>query len=214
MIKKTILVFCSLLIQHISFGQEEANFVTIIFNDSTTVKGFGEIKRNKILFKLTKQEEFTEWSYDMVKGIVFSGYGYVEKYEYIKPDKYTEPKIMEVLETGEVSLYKRWKTVVNINILNNNINILNDFPTPIVSDDPFREYDKDLNGFNKEPILYIKRQHEKNATDINFSFKTRALRYFADCEIAIKKIKNKTFNIDNIPELISYYNNYCYEEEK
>ena len=195
----------------------EENFSTIIFNDGTKIKGYGEIKKNKILFKLTEKEEFTEWSHDSVKGITFSGYGFAEKYEYVIPDKYTEPKIMEVLETGKVSLYRRWKNNVNmIMIISENQNPLNFINNAInlnSNTDSFSEAPIHKDSFSKEPIHYVKKENEQYATDINFSFKTRVLKYFADCEIIIKKIKNRTFKIDNIPELISYYNNFCYEEE-
>ena len=199
--KILIIIFFFLLnVYNVVSQANEENFSTIIFNDGTTIKGYGEIKRNKILFKLTEKEEFTEWSHDSVKGITFSGYGFTEKYEYVIPDKYTEPKIMEVLETGKVSLYRRWKNNVSMKIVLSAIQI----PSYIFNS-------TDL--YTKDPIHYVKKENEQYATDINFSFKTRVLKYFADCDIIIKKIKNRTFKIDNIPELISYYNNFCYEEE-
>ena len=201
MMKILIIIFFFLLNVYNVVGQaNEENFSTIIFNDGTTIKGYGEIKRNKILFKLTEKEEFTEWNHDSVKGITFSGFGFVEKYEYVIPDKYTEPTIMEVIETGKVNLYRRWKNNVSMKIVLSAIQV----PSYIFNS-------TDL--YTKDPIHYVKKENEQYATDINFSFKTRVLRYFADCDIIIKKINNRTFKVGNIPELISYYNNFCYEEE-
>lgn len=196
-----------------SIGQAtDENFSTILFNDGTTIKGYGEIKRNKILFRLTEKEEFTEWDYNSVKGISFSGFGFVEKYEYVIPDKYSEPKLMEVIEIGKVNLYRRWKNNVGKKIILLTSQSYSNLISNIVNLNDTGNLTSDIDVYNKEPIHYVKKENELYATDINFSFKTRVLRYFADCEIVIKKIKNRTFKVDNIPELISYYNNFCYEE--
>jgi hypothetical protein len=87
------------------FSQERE--ATIIFNDSTSIKGFGEIKNENIYFRVSQEDEITKWSFDMAKGLTFSGYGFSEKYEYVKPDKYSTPILLEVIEEGNVNLYKK-----------------------------------------------------------------------------------------------------------
>lgn len=111
--KKTINSLCMKLILQLlflffinfTFGQDYRE-ATIIFNDSTSVKGFGEIKKNTIYFKVKQKDQPSKWSYDIAKGLTFSGYGFSEKYEYVKFEKNRDPRIMEVIEEGELILYK------------------------------------------------------------------------------------------------------------
>ena len=41
------------------------------------------------------------------------------------------------------------------------------------------------------------------------SFKTRASKYFKDCESLIKKIKDKTYKSENLLEIVKHYNENC-----
>ena len=204
--KKIILILFFLLIQNISFVQEEGNSATIIFNDNTTIKGFGEIKKNKIYFKLTLDEKPDVWSYDIVKGIIFSGYGYSEKHEYIKPDKYSKPILMEVIEEGNVNLYRKNSLSFSPSFDANGGGSFNStfHNNSVISGNTH---------YDVSTIFYVKKLNEEYATDIVFSFKARANRYFSDCEIIIKKLKDRTFNSENIPQMVTYYNNFCYEGE-
>lgn len=182
-----------------SYGQEKE--ATLLFIDNTTLKGIAEIKRNKIYFRFTKDDEKSEWGHDFAKGVTFSGYGFSERYEYVKPDKYSEPILMEVIEEGDVNLYRKNHIETTYTTTPTTEKAIMSMPT----------------GFTTQSLstaYYVKRENEEYATDISFSFKTRSLKYFADCEIIIKKIKDKTFNSKSIPEIVTYYNNYCYTEEE
>lgn len=191
---KKIFLIVFLVIQNFCFGQEE-NKATIIFSDSTTIDGIGEIKKNKFFFKIEPKDTFTEWDYTSTKGIIFSGYGFSEKYEYIYPDKYSKPIIVQVIDEGFVNLYRKNSLVTHFEKSNNENLPNNSLYTDISS------------------VYYVKRKNEIYATDITFSFKTRALKYFSDCKFLINKINNKTFTSENIIEMINYYNNYCDGEE-
>lgn len=171
--------------------------VVIFFNDSTSLEGFGEVRKNKIYFKLEQNDKLSEWDYLSVRAIHFVGYGFIEKYEYVKSDKYNKPKIMELIEEGNVNLY-------------------------VFSEIVTKSYVPDINFSNKpngfSPSVYktglqveyfIKRPNEDSATDITFSFKRRAIRYFSDCPELLEKINNRTFTSTNIPEIVAYYNDYC-----
>jgi len=181
------------------FGQERE--ATILFNDSTSVKGFGEIKKEKIYFRVSLDDKITEWNYDMAYGLIFSGYGFSEKYLYIKPDKYSKkPIIMEVLEEGNVNLYRK------------------SFITERTYKDPTKSL-TDINNrktfvYDFESTYYVKRKNESNATDLSFSFKTNSVKYFSDCKILVEKINKKEFKKDNIIEIVYYYNDYCDGEEE
>ncbi|HSD13205.1 MAG TPA: hypothetical protein VLB74_01010 [Flavobacterium sp.] len=190
---------------------------TIVFIDNTTMEGLGEIKRNKIYFRISEEDEKTEWNYEMAKGIIFSGYGFYEKYEYQKPDKYSNPIIMEVVEEGDINLYRKNQIgTYTPNFRAGDIRTI--FPATN------QTFHKPTDAGNSAPpypltddfatTYFVKRDSEEFATEISFSFKSRSLKYFADCESIIKKIKSRTFNSKNIPEIVTYYNNYCYTEEE
>lgn len=196
--KKIIVLIVITLCTTLSGQEREA---TILFNDSTSVKGFGEIKKEKIYFRVSLDAKIKEWDFEMASGLIFSGYGFSEKYLYIKPDKYSKkPIIMEVIEEGNVNLYKK------------------SFITEKAYDDPTKSI-TDINNrktyvYDFESTYYVKRKNEENATDLSFSFKTNSIKYFSDCKILVEKINKKEFKKDNIVEIVYYYNDYCDEEDE
>ncbi len=195
---KFYIFLITLIIHQVSFGQDD-NKATIIFNDDTKLEGIGEIKKNTIYFKISAEDKYTEWSHDYAKGIIFSGYGYSEKYEYTKLDNNSDPIIMEIVDDGFVKLYRKNKTVLKMS--GDNQSIFKPF-----SGGNFLYEDMST-------TYYVKRNEEDFATNISSSFKTRSLKYFSDCKSLIEKIYNRTFTVDKIKEMIEYYNNYCDGEE-
>ncbi|WP_395062253.1 hypothetical protein [Flavobacterium sp.] len=195
---KKIIILIVITICTNVFGQERE--ATILFNDSTSVKGFGEIKKEKIYFRVSLDAKIKEWDFKMASGLIFSGYGFSEKYLYIKPDKYSKkPIIMEVMEEGNVNLYKKsfitQKAYVD--------------PTKSLTYFNYRK----IYVYDFESTYYVKRKNEENATDLSFSFKINSVKYFSDCKILVEKINKKEFKKDNIVEIVYYYNDYCDEEE-
>lgn len=178
------------------YGQERE--ATIIFNDSSSIKGFGEIKKEKIYFRVNLTSEKSEWSYDFAKGLIFSGHGFSEKYEYVKPDKYSKPRILEVVEEGNITLYKDSKMFYTSNASS----IGGQLPTNVFTFENISE------------TFYVKRKNEEFATDLTFSFKSISLRYFSDCQIIIEKIKSREFKANTIPKMVFYYNDYCGKENE
>ena len=180
--------------------------VVIFFNDSTSLEGFGEVRNDKIYFKLEQKDKLTEWDYNSVYAIHFVGYGFIEKYEYVSSDKYRKPRIMELIEEGNVLLYELPKEIIITNIVSrinyevrktsNDFDINNNPNNPVKS---IKEY-------------FIKMPNNEKAIDIVFSFKTRVERYFSDCPELIEKVNNKTFTKYTIPEMIIFYNDYCNDE--
>ncbi|WP_136666884.1 hypothetical protein [Flavobacterium sp. H122] len=200
---KIILIFF-LTFQTFCFGQDEYT-ATLIFYDNTVFEGIGKIKKNKIFFKIDKADEFSVWNHDTIKGIIIHDGEYSEKHEYIKPDKYSEPVLLLLIDEGFVNLYRKINSGLDLKYIENK---------------SIFGY-KDENSKTVVPYInksigetyYVKKQNEDIATDITFSFKSRSLKYFSDCEIVIKKIKDKTFTKEKIIELVNYYNNYCDGEE-
>jgi hypothetical protein len=196
--KIPIIYFLFLLISFVIYSQERE--AIILFNDNTSIKGFGEIKKEKIYFKVSLAGKTSEWSHDFAKGILFSGYGFSEKYIYIKPDKYSKPVLMEVIEEGNMNLYRESNYGLSIGM-----ELFVKASEATVG--PKLDYDYSSK-------YYVKRENEENATDLSFRFKTISLRYFSDCEDILEKIRNKDFKVKTIPELVFYYNDYCGKENE
>lgn len=193
---KLVLQLIFLLFINFALSQKY-RVATIFFNDSTSVKGFGEINNNTIYFKVRQEDKSEKWGYDIAKGLTFSEYGFSEKYEYVKFEKQSKPRIMEVVEEGNVTLYRDAKLFYT-----GNVNFNAGSPPTNVS-----------TFANMSVTFYVKRKTEEYATDIIFSFKTRAKRYFSDCKKIIEKIDNRNFTKKNIADMVFYYNEYCGENE-
>jgi hypothetical protein len=194
---KLLLQLLFLLFINFSYCQDYRE-ATIFFNDSTSIKGYGEIKNNKIFFKVKQEDKPSVWSFDFAKGLLFSGYGFSEKYEYVKFEKNLKPKIFKVVEEGNVTLYADAR--VNYRSFTNSIN--GQLPRSVST----YEYVSEK--------FYVKREAEEFATDIIFSFKKRAKIYFSDCEKIIEMIENKKFNKNNISDMVFYYNEFCGKEKQ
>jgi len=182
---------------NVTFSQDYRE-ATIVFNDSTSIKGFAEIKNNEIYFKLKQEDKPDKWSYNIAKGIIFSGYGFSEKFEYLKSGKHSKPKIFEVIEEGNINLYRESR----MNYTSNGNTTAGKLPAN------FSTYD-----FTTE-TFYVKKKSEEFATDISFSFKTTAKKYFSDCEKIIEQIRNGKFTRKNIPDMVFYYNEFCDENKE
>lgn len=203
LLKRPIALLFLLLATYSSYSQMKE--ATIFFNDSTSVLGLGEIKKEKIYFKVDPDEEASEWSYDMVKGIVFSGYGYSETYEFVPLKPKDAPEIVEVLQEGNLILYRKIKVRTTVD------DLLSYTPSAFGPGTvPFPNSPGVDNSI--KTLYYAKRKNEAFPTLIVFGNKKKLLEYFDDCPILRKKIIDKVFTKDTIEDMIEYYNNYCNDE--
>jgi hypothetical protein len=202
MINKFITFFFILIVNYAFCQDQEAK---IIFNDSTTVDGFGSINKNKIYFRASLDDKPDIWISDMVKGITFLGFESTVKYEYVLLDEFShpEPQLLEVVENGNVTLYARVRKIVNINsnILNSNISIIKSVGNDVV---PYQSAKED-----GSVEIFAKRANEKFPTSLNWSFYKRAAKYFSDCEVLSKKIDKGEFSKNKILQIVQYYNDIC-----
>lgn len=176
--KNYLVAILFLLLTNFIFCQERE--ARILFLDSTSIKGYGEIKKEKIYFRVDLKSEKTEWNHDMVQGIIFEAYGFSEEYEYVKKSEKAKPVIMEVIERGNINLYRYFSSglkldfnpsfptnpsvVVNssngLGVNSNNLNRVNENP------------------YEKDQIFYIKRPDDIIAIDLAQNFKKKALDFF------------------------------------
>jgi hypothetical protein len=205
MIKK-LLFFIFILIANFLFSQDQE--ATIFFNDGSSIKGFGSIKKNKIIFRASLDDKSDSWSYDMVKGITFFGFESTIKYEYVSLDEFSkpEPQLLEVVEEGNVVLYARIRETFQTASINSNgfnVNSTRIITNNIVS---YRSGSE-----NVAADIYVKRAGEKFPTSLNWTFYKRAAMYFSDCEVLRKKIDKGEFSKNKIVEIVQYYNDICAE---
>ena len=200
---KKILILILLL--NANFAISQMREAKIFFNDSTSVEGFGEIKKNKIYFKVEKKDEPSEWSFDITKGITFSSYGYSEKYEYVKISKNKKPLLLQIIEEGDVTLY------LDILIENQLFRNFNSTTNPISQQMQNNSY-QTFGESEIRNVYYAKRKNEELATNITANFSKNTPKYFEDCGALVQKIKTKKFLKKDIEEIVTYYNNYCNDE--
>lgn len=210
MIKKFITFVFILIVNHAFCQDQEA---TILFNDGSTIEGFGSINKNKVYFRASLDDKPDSWSYDMVKGITFLGFESTIQYEYVLLDEFShpEPQLLEVVEEGNVILYARIResfmgTSFNPNGFNSNgfnIKSTQIVTNNVVSYRSGRE--------NVTTDLFVKRASEKYPTSLNSGFYKKVAKYFSDCEVINKKIDKGEFSKNKILELVQYYNDICAE---
>lgn len=203
MIKK-FTTFVFILIVNFVFCQDQE--ATILFNDGSTIEGFGSINKNKIYFRVSLEDKADSWSYDMVKGITFFGFESTIKYEFVLLDEFSkpEPQLLEVVEEGNVNLYARIReSYMGASFNSNGFNIQSKriVTNNVVSYRSGRE--------NVTTELYVKRANEKYPLSLNSSFYNRATKYFSDCDVLAKKIDKGEFSKNKILEIVQYYNDIC-----
>lgn len=195
-----------MLIINFAFSQDQE--ATIVFNDGSSIEGFGSINKNKIYFRASLDDKPDSWSYDMVKGITFLGFESTIKYEYVLLDEFSkpDPQLLEVVEEGNVVLYARIRETFQTTGFNSNgfnVHSARIATNNIVSYRSGRE--------NVTTELYVKRANEKYPLSLNSSFYKRAVKYFSDCEVLSKKIDKGEFSKNKILEIVQYYNDICAE---
>ena len=230
------ITFVFILIANFAFSQNQE--AIILFNDGSTIEGFGSINKNKIYFRASLDDKSDSWSYDMVKGITFLGFESTIKYEYVLLDEFShpEPQLIEVVEEGNVTLYARIRETFQtsgFNLNGFNVNSTRTLTNTIVSNLNANEnvttyiFDKRTNekypfvtntivsyrsGRDNVTIdIFVKRTNEKYPLSLNSSFFKRAVKYFSDCVVLTKKIDKGEFSKNKILEIVQYYNDICAE---
>lgn len=198
---KSLLIFLLFLSTSIYAQDREC---IIFFHEGDSIEGAGQIKNNKVKFKITPDSKADSWDFETISKIKFVGYGFEETYEYVKLNSFDNPKLLELVLDGEVYLYRMAKlqyyTTMNSSPAS--------FPQGGAS------YSNTTEQFTE--FYYLKRKKEQYPTYINLgilsNWKKTATNYFSDCDILIKKIKDKKFNSTQIKEIVEYYNYICHEQ--
>ncbi|MCF6130759.1 hypothetical protein [Flavobacterium wongokense] len=177
-----ITAFCNF-----AFGQERE--AKLLFKDGSNVAGFGEIKKNKIYFRLTKDENPEEWTEDDAKGLEFTGYRQTEKYIFIVHGKKNEIHLMEAIQEGNVALYKDTYFTTQY--------------TPINTQSTRVKEIKNID-------YYIKKPTDEKGIKVDMDFKKIGQAFFSDCEDLMANINEEAFSEEEeIIDLVKFYNRNC-----
>ena len=196
MIKNFLIIFSILFINFTNSQEREAK---IILKDNTNIEGLGEIKKNKIYFRLTPDEKPEVWTEEDAKGIEFTGYRIHEKYVYVIHGKKEEAHLMLVILEGAVELYK-------------DLYYMPEYspgmaPSMQVGAGPFPS--GTVNSV-KNIDYYLKRPNDPKGSIVTMDFKKMGRKFFSDCEDLMIKIKEEEFfEEEEIIDLVKYYNHNC-----
>ena len=194
-----------LLNSFFAFSQDQE--CIIYFKDGTSLEGYGMLKivnildpKEKIKFRLTKEEKGDFWDFEDISKITFIGFEMTQTFEYIKTSKYEYPKLLEILVDGEVKLYRS--------------------PETITYRLYFENYSVDKNSFPNTPKAnaqsnYLKRDNEEIATCIDCyplkSWAKQVSEYLADCETLVYDLKKHKYTFAELEDAIIFYNDFCTE---
>lgn len=199
------LLFFLFLNNFFAFSQDQE--CIIYFKDGTSLEGYGMLKivnildpKEKIKFRLTKEEKGDFWDFEDISKITFIGFEMTQTFEYIKTSKYEYPKLLEILVDGEVKLYRN--------------------PETITYRLYFENYSVDKNNFPNTPkanvqFNYLKRDNEEIATCIDCyplkSWAKQVSEYLADCETLVYDLKKHKYTFAELEDAIIFYNDFCTE---
>ena len=199
-----LLLFLSLN-SFFSFSQDQE--CILYFKDGTAIEGYGMLKivnildpKEKIKFRLTKEEKGDFWDFEDISKITFIGFEMTKTFEYIKTSKYEYPKLLEILVDGEVKLYRSPETITYRLYFENYSVDKNNFPNTSKANVQFN---------------YLKRDKEEIATCIDCyplkSWAKQVSEYLSDCETLVYDLKKHKYTFAELEDVIIFYNDFCTE---
>ena len=196
MIRPLFFFFSILFFNSIQSQEREAK---LLLKDNSSVDGLGEIKKNKIYFRLTLDEKPEIWTEDDAKGLEFTGYHLPEKYVYVIHGKKNEVHLMEVLQEGSIELYKDIYYMAEYTPgMSTNMQLGSAF-MPSARVDSTKNID-----------YYIKKSNDTKGNIVTMDFKKIGQKFFSDCEDLMTKINEEEFLEEGeIIDLVKFYNRNC-----
>ncbi len=192
------------------WGQE--TIAKLYFRDGDTIEGLAKIVKNQVKFKISEDAKSDLWDYLDISGLELSDGAYNIHYDYVEVRKSKEPKLLELVESGDVYLYTKTKKKGQTKDLNK---IIGKDGTVTIGADTFSKL-----NFKGEDVYeyYLKRKLDFEAVCINCgvfgvsdTWKNRTSRFFGDCDTLIQKISKSEYRVDDMVEIIEFYNDSCNE---
>lgn len=168
------------------FSQEKT---TIVLRNGDTLQGYSYIKENMRQIKFQKEikGKKTKYGYKAVKKILFRNNIYEFK---VREGGIYTPKLYKLQIKGKVNLYRfdfiRTSRFETFTMEGSEV-----------------EYSVCKNNSDVVTVF------SANGIGIERSFRKKAISFFDDCPEVIEKIKNKIWKMNDLPQIVSYYNNQC-----
>ena len=199
------LLFFLFLNNFFAFSQDQE--CILYFKDGTSLEGYGMLKivnildpKEKIKFRLTKEEKGDFWDFEDISKITFIGFEITKTFEYVKTSKLEYPKLLEILVDGEVKLYRSPESITHRFYFDNNDIGKNNFPKTSVT---------------SVQNNYLKRDNEKIATCIDCyplkSWAKQVSEYLSNCETLVHDLKKHKYTFAELEDAIIFYNDFCIE---
>lgn len=191
-----LLLFALLFSFSINAQDHEA---TLYFHDGTDISGYASLKldkasfyglpQDKILFRVSKDEEPDTWDQETISKIVFHDFDFPRTFEYveIKFSDGSETCLFELITEGEVNLYAEAMAAWNSK-----------------PKDP----DQGSHILPAEKYLKVKRKNETKLTSFNGN-KKKIATYFNECPGVIEILTNNSVKSPILEEIVEYYNDLC-----
>ncbi len=173
----------------------------LIFKDGTSQEGLAKITASGLVkYRKAKGEKRVKYNFDKFEYIKLYESNGINNYVRRKVKGQLQPKILQVVTKGKVTLYK-----VNSSGM-----------TPMNMGGP--------GGFGAAPVMYhhysinsyyVQKEGEQVVTHLGstelFSknFKKAASTYFQDCSELVEKIQNKEYKKKDIENVVRFYNERC-----
>lgn len=198
------------LIFRSSFAQEDR--AIIFFHDGDSIEGFAKIVKNEVKFKVSLSGKADIWDHYSISGVEISDGAYNNYYEYIEVAKSNDPKLLELAESGKCFLYTKTKKRGRTKGLNN---IVKNDGTVTISTDELAK----LNFKGEEAYeYYLKKKTELEAVCVNCgvigvsdAWLKKTANFFSDCTALQEKILANEFSLDEMMDIVQFYNDFCDE---
>lgn len=179
----------------------------ITFENGKTMKGFGKLAVKSstglifLKFRKTKKDNPIKFIFSDFKNVQIYDNHKITSYLYVNVKDENEPKVLEEVAAGNVSLYKHVYQKQNpgfsgasFGSMGSGFSIGTNY---IISN----YYVKKGN----EPVAF----HLGSNQSFSKNFKKEAADYFSDCPELVARIESKEFKILDLAEIIKFYNEHC-----
>lgn len=190
----------------------------IHFNDGTSIEGIGRLKtiftsqEDVIIFKIEEKDKDETWTVKDALGITIISDEGVTDYEYLKVTKSSFAELYEVVTEGNVKLYKKSKTFRSSGTTSTttyrSVPIGN---TGRMASIPSTTTQPGIATEKESSTYYVKRENETYPTKIRDNYIKSFAEYMKDCDVMVEKIRNHEYNLNELKDLVDYYNANCGE---
>lgn len=178
---------------------------TLFFTNGTSIKGYAKIKgSDEIKFKITKNSDKKIYDYTTVSKITIRNNDDDVTYFYKTIKNKKKPILLEVLEIGEITLYRDLTQGYSAGM-----------PIAGSAGMTFGGGSYTISSY------YVERKNDNiiyhlgdKGNLFSKNFKKAAIEYFKDCTSLVKKIENKELKKKDVIEIVEFYNENCGKSTK